>query len=1060
MAIKFYLYHIDNEHEIHCNTNSSITEIAGAFNGASFELEWNTTEAAIFPNTPFFIVDTSSNEIWSYIVSQDNVEVVKKITPVKYIHHLTLSQATHKLNFHQLRNSVFSQPFERDKTFSSNHGFGVLNRFDSDGNPINLNRQATFFYPYNDNSYLSQNYSTSFESGKNKFLYAKLKVVARYARYAEGSVLYDSGQTMKGFQYTGDPMQFTDTEPICSIQFVNANDFSDTITINIIDDGEIDLTQQEIEWCKGKRFFFKPITLRITNIPDYLYYGPHMEGFENSNVIGFIEITLQSDSFYYSLWDVLNTIQIQCQKNYEGDVSIPTIYTMPDKTSEKGQYLDSIVAPEFSFTGLDLFSAVAEVFKFIDAFPVLKPIFSANGTHTGDLLDFVFLNDLSNDEITDLIVSDKKTKINETNFTNRLTTVYQNGRQQNAIYFPSSYGYKNCGTTKLGVVDRDDFWMIVDKPIDYIDGVYIYIGTSIKVNFSDFQMFDSPYSLKYYFSNYPLGVSYIDISKAIFEKDVYSLLPVSDPRYSFPNQNNTLYYTRYDNKIYLGTTTDKQTGWGSRDILAYAIEACLAYKFGLRGMPSSISYNITLPNKEDVKFRVKYHALYDGKVAQESVVNKYNGETPATQINGNIEINRMGNFLQGLIARVGNEEKSITLPITTELSNRVKVGTLWRDSNNDIWLVNEVKTTFTTKEDKVIVEATLTKNYNMISQYLKVNQEKRFYQIDRRITTKGYENINEYLYFTNRDINNSALKSLNNYVCIYEKALAYCIAYIFIGDDFDQEVEFLEEYGYGLNLFYIQAKSINKWFYLPTHTYGNGNQICVEMSFDDPINAGYRTFINSNSKMVTEATLYCEKTGFEDIYTIEGFQDSPTTFSSAFPEVTGAEVSSSGNLRFQMQNYYYYKKPNEIFHLNYSLNFLPYWTKTTDELGTPIYTYDEIFFGDMYIDNNPLIQGSLFDSGNKKLYVSNKKLSIIDNKIDSTQTYLSDVKLLLTVDQTNTLPLTMEFTDLNGNHLNISSYASWCIADKFGNIIIGANNSENSMQQPKLKVFSSRRRKV
>ena len=56
MAIKFYLYHIDNNHEIHCNTNSSITEIAGAFNGASFELEWNTTEAAIFPNTPFFLL--------------------------------------------------------------------------------------------------------------------------------------------------------------------------------------------------------------------------------------------------------------------------------------------------------------------------------------------------------------------------------------------------------------------------------------------------------------------------------------------------------------------------------------------------------------------------------------------------------------------------------------------------------------------------------------------------------------------------------------------------------------------------------------------------------------------------------------------------------------------------------------------------------------------------------------------------------------------------------------------------------------------------------------------
>ena len=46
MAIKFYLG--NKQHEIHCNTNSTFTELAGAFNIGTLELEWNECKHSIF----------------------------------------------------------------------------------------------------------------------------------------------------------------------------------------------------------------------------------------------------------------------------------------------------------------------------------------------------------------------------------------------------------------------------------------------------------------------------------------------------------------------------------------------------------------------------------------------------------------------------------------------------------------------------------------------------------------------------------------------------------------------------------------------------------------------------------------------------------------------------------------------------------------------------------------------------------------------------------------------------------------------------------------------------
>ena len=125
MALKFYINSIADTNQINVQTNSAVTENIGTFDNGVLPLEWNDNPHAILPNAKLFIVDTSNNDTWCFIVIADDVSVVKKGSNTIYQHNLTISQNTNELTKHIIRNHIFSQPANRKIVGIYNNTFGT-----------------------------------------------------------------------------------------------------------------------------------------------------------------------------------------------------------------------------------------------------------------------------------------------------------------------------------------------------------------------------------------------------------------------------------------------------------------------------------------------------------------------------------------------------------------------------------------------------------------------------------------------------------------------------------------------------------------------------------------------------------------------------------------------------------------------------------------------------------------------------------------------------------------------------------------------------------------------
>ena len=1057
MAIKFYLHSITNANEIHCNTNSSITELAGVFDIGTLKLEWNECKYALIPNTLLFIVDTESNEQWDFVINEDNVEVVQKRNPIKYLHTLTVSQSIHKINNVPLRNTVFSQPFDSQKRFKKGTTFVGYANYESDGTYIGVSYHYDFDHAFNSLAFLKDNYSMNL-SAFNHIKGATFKVTSVICGYEHISYSNEAGYGNNTFH---DKLRNNGISSVTFSIIDTSNDttlFTKTASLSNFNQ-DISFTDAEISLMVGKTIVLR-VTDATTNssasnlVPNQISISE--AGNTNLPMIcGLLNIEINFDLYKYSLWDVLDTLNKQCIKRYNYS-NLSAFYTMPDKTTGQGLELNSIPAPEFNFTQMDLYEAVAQVMSYIDAFPIFI---------SGNTLGYQYLNDLSEDTIENLELNDLKTTLNETNFTNKLATYYQNAKKDKAIVTPAINLFRTSTTSKFGVPDPNDWYGFVDKNIDYIDSFTILygnagvsqinltltssivVGTNKKVSFNDVRLSMNP-------SN--SGGLDIDLKPVIFRSDIYNELPVGYANSSSHNQNNSLYYSHNDNKVYLGRLgTIDDIGGGEKEVLYYAIARAFYYNIGFGFYPYTNATGVIRfedINKRALKFNCVYHAIVDGKVSQESYENKVEKETLVAQSSSGVELNRLGNNLQGLIAKLGNEEKSVTLPIT-KMKDRVKVGTHYIDELGNNWIVNRVKTTFTTKYDKIIVEATFTKNYNAMQQFTRLNQEKRFYEISQTLTSKGYETITEFIYFTtNSEVDVSSLRGIIS----FKRLGLLAIFGSLLHNDIESELIATNN---SFNLVDIQFDTTNPIITTPV-VYGSGNQLCFEIGFNDSTYAG--NYISDGN---CRAKLYVENNGECNTVNINGYFSNKNTWYevSDYP----AKTSSIGTNIFAIESFDYYKKPNEIFHLNYSLAFLPYWVKTTDDLGNSHYTYEEIYFGDAFINENGIIPNSknsiYVDNPSNRftLWVSNNKYSITDQqaqgtKVNGTITVNWEIDSI-SYDRASYGNITIS---VNGTLFDTTGYSSWCLADENNRILFAVNKNSNSTKYANLRWFTSRYRKV
>lgn len=218
--------------------------------------------------------------------------------------------------------------------------------------------------------------------------------------------------------------------------------------------------------------------------------------------------------------------------------------------------------------------------------------------------------------------------------------------------------------------------------------------------------------------------------------------------------------------------------------------------------------------------------------------------------------------------------------------------------------------------------------------------------------------------------------------------------------------------------------------FIPLVVYGSGNSVCFEMSFDSPINAGNQLLTDYESSIwdggyFSRAVLYTDNEGFADQFDIN-FVKLQEPITEYFPEAKKDNLNnyiptfSFGN----MTNFKYYKKPNEIFALNYQVHFLPLPSRIETD-----------FLSNEFIKNNGFANG-LNGKTFYLYYAVVGKYSILDIKGRTTDT-IKEITSVSSVANTGTRKLTMTFYFASvSNYQNVSS---WAICDENGNIYFSSN---------------------
>ena len=1004
MALSFKI----NGTQIYPIVNTTITERVGTFSDGTLPLELSSIKDCFIPMSKLVIEDTSTSSKWVYVIVADNVEVVTKTGTIYYRHNLTVRSGIYESTKHILRNTIFSQPKSREYVAKLN--FCVCAKgSDEGGTTVYIDGTTDFLL-------------TDYEEGKRQYSWEDIKL---NRRVKIANVKCVCKTETHCFSYCNDITSyspiFSNVSAVVKDKWANPKCF-----LNRYDNGVLvaseNATQAELNDSMFQNitdntvFKLEPdygATYRFRDIP--------------ANTIGAVSVIsfeFVFEVYYYSMYDIVQTLREQSLKHYNDIDSIDlACLNMTDAT--KIAELQSIVAPEISFNGMTYYDALYQLLSYIDAIPTVD----ANGN-----LSYEYLNNNNAPYIdVDTNKADEKISINDEYYTSKLVANYQNGRQDNAIIYPNPKKYLRANTKSLGIPSSSgDYIFKLPKPIDYIDKVEIN-AVNLRVDLT-FKVTINYRLITMSFSN--LNAEQLDMTSQVLEQEQYNLLNYYQDFYAeYQNQNNTVVYSKGSDYIDLLNMANGQLN--NQEIYLFAVKSAVYRYFGI-AITSYQNSNFSLliadlgyaNEKQNLHYRVTYHALFDGRVEQASTKDRYDGETFVAQDNGEVSLNRMGNNLQGLIAKVGNETENITFDVTS-YGSRVKLGSIWENDDHEKFLANVVQTTFSTDTNKVIVNAQFTKNFNMISQFTKINQQKRFYEISDRLTTKGYENITEYMYLSY----NPPYNSLYNLSAIKEDLLFTLVAGTLRITDTIKSADYATFIPYTFADDYFQA--INHEVIIPLHCYGSGNSICFEMDYDSSINAGNRLVGSGTSAnpYFTHTTLYTEEKGFADkvalnIYSSVESGNYPTSYPyvDITSDIKGVEI----------REYHYYKKPNEIFHLNFALAFL-------SESG------DEFFVGDKFINDNAVIPNAILSQSVRFSYGDNL-YSIIDNK-NINNSYVG-ITMSAQIDTLND----KKYVKVTINLSSTISCKSWALIDENNNILIASNKTMENVSQIIFYVIPRRNR--
>lgn len=653
--------------------------------------------------------------------------------------------------------------------------------------------------------------------------------------------------------------------------------------------------------------------------------------------------------------------------------------------SKIAEWLQTIETPEFQFTQSTLREILQEVGRFVHAEPRLinSDTITFDKLGSGEISDFTDTKYAS--KSWQQAVDNYATNLYSTvdNFVNSIN--YANG----VMVEPYSNGFKTVRTENLYV---------------RLEDTNIHIQTQYPIR--AIRKLECGYA-----SNYGGTVPY-DITAFVYESAEYQRLSSYDGTYP-SSKAWAIYYTIGEKGIYGLTFTE---------------EAAAFQAFKNRAIVNIL--NAVTQESEDstsytqLAFRITYEPIYPA-TAQQSKSYVGDIEKPASLVYNQgqnmVESHYFGENMKGAIARLGNVDKVLTY-VKHGLVEPPKFGEILMDGNDEYYM-SAVATEIQPYYTKFSIS--LSKDFNRYSDYIKVNSEKRMYEISERQAFDSHITYKDYVVIGDMNYN-----SFNDgFLRTPDPALTSIFSQV------DNGSPVLSPVSFALLSSYNRKEVIIRDIILPVQKTALGNSALFSLKYQDNYSAGDNVVFKNNHYWQT-GTVYSDFWGNIE-YLDVGFYPKMNEAVSSL-----AQQTAIGNALPALSN--------EANPVNPSCSGLYIWIKKgSTEIPTIDYQIDfvtnrsNIIIGSALAKNLPLVSGLLGEEHKAKLYLfSNKRINKFEKIVDVTNGEKFDFNISLNINVSQ-----FEIADAETVTLN-KQYKSWAIVDGATNeLLVGCNKTINTADE-------------
>lgn len=634
------------------------------------------------------------------------------------------------------------------------------------------------------------------------------------------------------------------------------------------------------------------------------------------------DINAASNRYPLKKWTITDVVQRTL------DLIEPHLDGYPNRftfNEEQAEEYKNVIAPEFAFTKENLRERLQQIGGFIHAEPRLR-----NGVIYFDKYGMNDYADMYKTPYTGKMVCQD---INHyaTNLDSSVDNlVSQLSWAKGVIMEPFAGGYRSVRTESMNVRITDENMLIQTifpvYQVEKLTAAYIKDGEMITCDITPyvFESVDYNSNLSSYSVTYPTSKAY------------------------------GVYYTQGERNI--RGLNFKVPDAISDTLQKYAIINILE---AASGENFDWFYNIDYPT---LMFQITYIPIFSTRVTQTKqyiVGMQHPFALPYNQGANMIETSYYGENMKGLIARLGNVEKTLTYMVYN-LNRIPKAGQLFDDE----YYISAVFTEFMPSYIKV--QLTLSKDFNRLSQYINVPSYKRFYEVSERQAFRRETLYTDYLVIGN-EVEDDGQALIDDHFLEYIKHTLTQTA------PEDSKITFAQTISVNKN-----NEMVGNVCVFPVLGTAMGTTMNFSFSAEDNYSAGPQSVehnVKSGNDEVTgywqQYVPYCDYYG--RIYYLEllfGQKFSPSNKLDAalgLPKLPGGTYQGINIISTRQNSLLYRKDSREIMNFTYQASFVT--------------NRKNIVIGSALAAMNPLIKGSDRDNP-AGLFISPHRINKFDDFVD------------------------------------------------------------------------------